>query len=175
LEDEMRSTKRFSNVGFTKRVDHEGGRHHASRAPAEPVVCPDCGATYANRRWSRLGAATQTVAAGSATTRRCPACRKKAVHVPPNGYLHLGGSYFAAHRDEIRHLVENEASRAADDNPVGRIMDWTEEGADKVLVTTTTEHLAQRLGHAVEKAFGGKTRYDFSHENKLARVHWSRD
>jgi hypothetical protein len=45
----------------------------------------------------------------------------------------------------------------------------------KLTVTTTTEHLAQRLGHAVEKAFGGNADYDFSHENKLARVSWRRD
>jgi hypothetical protein len=42
-------------------------------------------------------------------------------------------------------------------------------------VTTTTEHLAQRLGGMLEKAFGGEVRYDFSHENKLARVSWHRD
>jgi hypothetical protein len=42
-------------------------------------------------------------------------------------------------------------------------------------VTTTTEHLAQRLGHALEKSFGGNTHYEFSHENKLARVNWMRE
>jgi hypothetical protein len=31
------------------------------------------------------------------------------------------------------------------------------------------------LGDALEKAFGGDTHYDFSHENKLARVNWQRD
>jgi len=35
--------------------------------------------------------------------------------------------------------------------------------------------LAQRLGHALEKAFGGSADYDFSHENKLARVNWQRN
>jgi hypothetical protein len=43
------------------------------------------------------------------------------------------------------------------------------------MLSTTTEHLAQRLGHALEKAFDGKVDYDFSHENKLARVTWRRD
>ena len=54
---------------------------------------------------------------------------------------------------------------------MGREMD--EKG--RLVITTTTEHLAQRLGHALEKAFGGEVRYDFSHENKLARVYWQRD
>ena len=30
----------------------------------------------------------------------------------------------------------------------------------------------ERIGRAVGRAFDGDVRYDFSHENKLARVHW---
>jgi hypothetical protein len=47
--------------------------------------------------------------------------------------------------------------------------------ADLPIVTTTNEHLAMRLGHALENAFAGKVRYGFSHENKLVRVRWHRD
>lgn len=52
---------------------------------------------------------------------------------------------------------------------------WEKDKRGRVTVTTTTEHLAQRLGHALEKAFDGEVRYDFSHENKLAHVYWRRD
>ena len=79
------------------------------------------------------------------------------------------------HYEEIERLLANEAERAAEDNPLSRIMNWEEGKDNELLVTTTTEHLAQRLGHALEKAFSGKTRYDFSHENKLAHVWWQRD
>ena len=44
----------------------------------------------------------------------------------------------------------------------------------RLLVTTTTEHLAIRLGQALEKAFDGKVLFGFSHENKLAHVWWHR-
>jgi len=44
-----------------------------------------------------------------------------------------------------------------------------------LVLSTTTEHLAQRLGPALEKAYDGQLEYDFSHENKLARVTWQRD
>jgi hypothetical protein len=54
-------------------------------------------------------------------------------------------------------------------------MGWEEEKSGRVVVTTTTPHLAQRLGHALEKAFSGRVHYDFSHENPLARVWWRRD
>lgn len=52
-------------------------------------------------------------------------------------------------------------------------MGW-EETENQLVVKTTTEHLAQRLGHALEKAFDGDVRYDFSHDNKFARVYWER-
>ena len=76
---------------------------------------------------------------------------------------------------KIEHLLRNEAERAAEDNPLARIMEWKRGDGHKLTVTTTTEHLAQRLGGALEKAFGGNTHYDFSHENKLARVNWQRE
>lgn len=39
----------------------------------------------------------------------------------------------------------------------------------------TTEHLAIRLGHALEKAYDGPVLYGISHETKLAHVWWHRD
>ena len=40
-------------------------------------------------------------------------------------------------------------------------MEWKRGDGHKLTVTTTTEHLAQRLGGALEKAFGGNTHYEF--------------
>jgi YD repeat-containing protein len=79
------------------------------------------------------------------------------------------------HREEIERLLRRESERAAEVNPLGRVIRWKRDKSDKLTVTTTTEHLAQRLGHALQKAFDGKVKYDFSHENKLARVSWRRD
>jgi hypothetical protein len=93
----------------------------------------------------------------------------------PSGYVYLEGAFLKAHRDDIERLLRNEAERAAEDNPLARIMLWKENGGGKLTLSTTTEHLAQRLGHALEKAFDGTVEYDFSHENKLARVTWQRD
>ena len=72
--------------------------------------------------------------------------------------------------ESVRDIVTREAAglevRFIEDYSVDR--DW-------VAVSTTTEHLAQRIGHALNKAYGGEVHYDFSHENKLARVSWHRD
>lgn len=171
----MRSNKRYTNVTFTKRVDHEAGRKHPPRAPAEPRTCERCGAVYKNRRWVN-GRAVLKQAAGPEPTRGrelCPACRR-IVAGAPGGYLRLEGAFLEAHLDEINTLLENEQARAAEDNPTARVISWRTLPGPRVELTTTTPHLAQRLGHAVEEAYGGTVDYDFSHENILARVSWSR-
>lgn len=104
----------------------------------------------------------------------CPACDAAAKGLV-RGHLRLEGSFVPAHRKEIEALLRNEAERAAEDNPTGRIIRW-EDGPDGTLVIgTTTEHLTERLGHAIHKAFGGEIDYGFSHENKFARAVWRRD
>jgi predicted Zn-ribbon and HTH transcriptional regulator len=170
LERHMRSNKPFTNTTFTKRVDREAGRHRGARAMREPAICKECGAVYANRRWQtgdveRPEGSQMTV---------CPAC-KQASTGEPRGFVYLDGGFFVEHRSEIENLLVNEGKRVAEDNPLARILDFKETGRHKLTVTTTTEHLAQRLGHALEKAFGGEVQYDFSHENKVARVSWQRD
>ena len=173
----MASSKQYTNTTFTKRVDHEAGRHHTIRAPKEPAVCKLCGAVYAGRRWTAATAERGTHEPKHwrpATVTTCPACLQAKSGVP-GGYVHIEGSFVAGHRDEIESLLRNEAERSTEDNPLARIMLWKDDGDGKLMLTTTTEHLAQRLGHALQKAFDGKVDYDFSHENKLARVTWHRD
>jgi hypothetical protein len=63
---------------------------------------------------------------------------------------------------------------ARDDNPLSQITDWRDLDAGSLLIATSTEHLAQRLGRALEKAYHGKVHYGFSHENKMAHVWWHR-
>lgn len=173
----MRSNKRFTNTTFTRRVDHEAGRHRTRRAPKEPAVCASCGALYTNRRWTAADAEHGTREARHwhpARTTTCPAC-VQAHGGAPSGYVYLEGAFLKTHREDIEKLLRNEAERAAEDNPLARIMMWKENENGKLTLSTTTEHLSQRLGHALEKAFDGKVNYDFSHENKLARVTWQRD
>ena len=172
----MKSAKRYSTVGITKRVDYEAGRHRARRASPEPAVCETCGALYVGRRWTLPGTAEESPKHKDWRHPRittCPACKRIKDDLP-SGFLHLKGRFLTEHRSEIERLLRAEASRAAVDNPLARIMKLNQAGAE-LIVTTTTEHLAKRLGEALEKSCSGKIRYDFSHENKLARVYWRRD
>lgn len=173
----MRTDKRYTHTTFTHRPDHDGGRHRTARAPSEPILCAGCGAIYANRRWSRsLNARVRADARGGGpiAVRICPACRRARSGMP-HGFVHIDGEFVRRHRDEILRLLHNEVDRAAEDNPLGQVLDWGDDGTGGLLVTTTTEHLAIRLGRALEKAFDGKVLYGFSHENKLAHVWWHRE
>jgi len=75
---------------------------------------------------------------------------------------------------KIESLLSNEAERAQDDNPLSRIMNRREIDGH-LLIETTTEHLAKRLGQSLIKAFDGGVAHHFSHENKVARVDGRRD
>lgn len=172
----VRGEKHYSNVSFTRRVDHDAGRHKTSRAPSEPAKCEECGAIYSDRRWTSSSAGSDEAKHNEWRPARrvvCPACRQQREGTP-RGVLYIEGTFVHTHQSEIETLLDSEAERAAADNPLARIMSWTEEDG-QLTVTTTTEHLAQRLGHALEDAYSGEVHYDFSHENKLTRVYWSRD
>ncbi len=173
----MRSNKRYTNQTFTKRVDHEGGLHRASLNPKEPAACERCGAVYEKRRWRAKADVSQLESFEKPKPYRstvCPACRQIEQHIV-GGYVSLSGEFLRAHREEIENLLKNEEKRAAEDNPLSKIIDWRKEKGDRLLIETTTEHLAQRFGSALERTYSGEVRYDFSHENKVARVNWHRD
>ena len=173
----MRASPRASNAPWKKRVDHQDKRE-PQPAAAEPVVCPGCGAIYTRRRWVKDLAPDRQARASRhwAPARRavCPACRQRTAGIA-SGVVEMSGSFLATHRPEILALLKHEAERAAAANPLGRIIKITRGHKATLTVTTTTERLAQRLGRALYRAYKGRTRYSFSHENKLARVWWRRD
>lgn len=171
----MRSAQPYPNRTMTRRVNHDGGRHRTPRARREPALCPGCRAVYVRRRWTRDPAARRQVARATPPPERrlCAACRCRASGVP-HGYVHIDGEFFATHRRDIQPLIRNEVERAREDNPLHQVLAWSNLEDGGLLVTTTTEHLAQRLGHAIEKAYSGEVRYGFSHENKLTHVWWRR-
>jgi NMD protein affecting ribosome stability and mRNA decay len=171
----MRTSKRWTNVTFTKRVDREAGQHRGPAAVPGPRICERCGAVYSKRRWTVSSTLSprrlRTIAAPDATL--CPACRLIA-EGRFGGEVRVSGAFVADHGDEVERLIRNEAARAAEDNPLARIVRFDRSRAG-FTVRTTTEHLAKRLGQALRKAFDGTVRYRFSHENKFAHVTWSRD
>jgi hypothetical protein len=170
----MRSNKRFSSVPFTKRVDYDGGAHREPRGARGLLVCEVCRAVYSKKRWIQRDDRLAQLLAPMAHEVLCPACTMAAKGLA-RGSLRLEGAFFVQHRSDIEALLKGEADRAALDNPTARILGWDATELDALTVTTSTEHLVERLGHAVNRAYGGTIDYGFSHANKLARASWRRD
>jgi NMD protein affecting ribosome stability and mRNA decay len=171
----MRSNKPYTNVTFTRRVDHLAGRHRGPKTPVGPDVCETCGAVFLKRHWVVAGTlrARAMTRMGPIVRTTCDACRMVA-DGSFRGELRVSGPFYAAHREEVEHLLKNEVARGLADNPLARIVRWTPKEAEELTVTTTTENLAQKLGRALKKAFQGAVHYEFSHENKFAHVTWHR-
>jgi hypothetical protein len=104
----------------------------------------------------------------------CPACRR-AKEGNPTGILYLTGSFLQRNRAEILNLVRNAERVAATKNPLERIIRIEDGQRHQLVVETTSEKLARRLGRAVSKACGGTLNIRFSHEDKLVRIYWRRD
>ena len=168
----MRSKKKYTNLNFTKRVDHEAG-HASSKHPPEPAVCGTCQAYYSKGHWSVEGPKADPFEKVTPRVTICPACEQINDGIPA-GFVYLAGGFIDAHFEEIENLIRNEEKKLIQTNPLSRIMEMGKSKSG-VTVKTTNEHLAQHLGRALKKAYGGNVRYDFSHENKLARVYWNRD
>ncbi len=170
----MPSNKRYTNVNFTKRVDHEVG-HASNKHISEPAICQECKAIYSKGHWTfdKKTLKPDNFEKIEPQETICPACRQIKTGEPA-GFVYLEGNFYNEHKEEIENLLRNEAERALETNPLARIMNW-KDAKHRLTVTTTTEHLAKHLGRSLKRAYDGEVRYDFSHENKLARVYWHRD
>lgn len=145
------------------------------RGAAQSIsVCEKCHSVYKNKRWY-ADRNLYHIAKQKPESREtvCPACMKIRDNFP-GGILTLKGGYVVGHKQELMKLIKNEEERARAFNPLERIMSVQENGSGKLVVSTTNEKLAQRLGRSIKKAFHGAVSYNWSHDNKLVRVEWER-
>lgn len=154
------------------RDEREHDTYKRQQKPPEPSVCPDCGAIFHAGRWQwgeRQPDASET------NELRCPACQRIKDDFPA-GFVHVGGPFFAEHRDEILSLIGHHAEKARAEHPLARIIAVTEEMSDAqgVVVTTTDIHLARDLGDALHHAYHGELAFHYNAAEKLLRVHWQR-
>jgi len=138
-------------------------------------VCEGCRAVYRNKRWYAGGDVYSAALKDPETAKMvCPACLKIRDNFP-GGIVTLKGDYVLPHKQELMNLVRNEELRARGFNPLERVMSIKENGYGSIVISTTNEKLAQRIGRAIKKAFHGEVKYAWSHDNKLARVDWVRE
>jgi hypothetical protein len=139
------------------------------------AVCKGCRAVYQNKRWYSESEVYEAAIRDPGSVKLvCPACLKIRDDFP-GGIVTLKGDYVLPHRQDLMNLIKNEEERARGYNPLERVISIKENGQGSIVISTTNEKLAQRIGRAVKKAFHGDVTYHWSHDNKLARVDWVRE
>jgi NMD protein affecting ribosome stability and mRNA decay len=159
-----------------KKFGHAGRVEDPYRLEAgqEAAICQQCHALYQGKRWFFDDKLYKRLA-GTSKMREvtCPTCRKIEDRYP-EGILTLSGEFFHQHQGEIVKLLEKEASRVSARSVLDRVIRMGEAGPGKLVVETTTEKLAQRLGRAVYRAYKGDLNFKWSENERFARVYWSR-
>ncbi len=145
-----------------------------TKAPAGEAVCPKCKSVFKDKRWfidEEL--AEELLDIESVPKLLCPGCRK-ALEKYAMGYLYISGSFWRSHSEDIMRLINNEVEKARGLNPLHQIINLYEED-ETMVIETTTDHLAERLGRALFKAYKGDLEFKWSKGEKLVRVYWRRD
>ena len=147
-----------------RELDHDP--YHSKRKIKGPAVCPDCAAVYVDGRW------TWDPAPEDSAEHLCPACHRTLDQVPA-AFLALRGDFVASHRDEIMNLIHNYEKRERMEHPMKRIMS-TEEQADGIVLKFCDAHLARGIGEALHRAYEGELDYQYTKEDIMLRVTWTR-
>ena len=136
------------------------------------MECGGCGAVYRNKRWYPAELSGGAKVAGMAGKPFCVACQRMRDDNPA-GILTMNGSYFIKHEEEILNRIRTTENASRQKNPLGRIMTVRHEG-EQLVIATTEDKLAQKLGRDIYRAHGGELEYHWSHDQHLVRVNWKR-
>ncbi|MBN2168797.1 MAG: hypothetical protein JW738_06090 [Actinobacteria bacterium] len=137
--------------------------------------CPKCGAVYNGRRWIPKpdNQTARNCMNEDCMKVTCPGCLRMERH-QIEGIVTLRGSFFDRHRDEIWNLVNRVAKNKEKRNVNSRILDVAQNDGDTV-IQTTDEHLAERMGKELQKAFKGNLEMKWQEGGALVRVIWERE
>ena len=151
-----------------KRVEGTGPFRHADKYP-QATRCPDCGLIFDGGVWKKPPARLR----GDFHKQLCPACLQIR-DGQAGGLVFLSGSFAALHRQDLLNRVRNVEKLTSLDRPLERIIRIDEEG-DEIKITVTTEHLAARIGKAIQRDYGGELQLKYAPEEKYAIARWHRD
>lgn len=163
-------TKTFS-LKDRRDIRHldKGNPYYEYKKYAEPTECPECGLIFTNGRW-----AVKTLKTKTAAKDLCPACRIIRDDLP-FGIATFEGTFIKEeNRNELKNIIKNVEKAVKEKRPLQRIIK-IEETKDKIVVYTTYDHLARRIGEAVYKAFKGELNIKYADGERFARIYWKRD
>ncbi len=164
--------------GLIRSLNRRGSRDdkappvaHLNLKFKEPTICDRCGAVYLRKTWRqrrRLPAELMREAAWAV----CPSCRQVARR-EHYGRVLLSGDYVPEHLEEITRRIQNVSRRAAATQPERKLVSMQWRGGDYE-VLTTSQKLAHRIAHELEKAFGGRAVYTWSDSDGGLFATWRR-
>jgi len=160
--------KDYLRQGRKDRLIHELDHdpYHSKLKLTEPTVCPKCQAVFSHGRWDWLDTPAD------AKQQLCPACQRIKDKVPA-AFLTLRGDFLSAHRDEIMKLIHNYEKHEKAEHPLKRIM-GSDEQEEGLVMSFTDAHLARGIGEAIHHAYEGDIDYQYTKEDIMLRVTWSR-
>jgi NMD protein affecting ribosome stability and mRNA decay len=141
-----------------------------SRNLKEPAVCERCGAVFSHKTWRRDRRVTGELLS-QATWTTCPACVQVEGKDQYFGRVLFRGPFANTDMETISRRIQNVARRASHTQPERRIVSINREG-ESFEVLTTSQKLAHRIVREVEKAFGGKTTYNWSDTDGTLFATW---
>jgi len=165
------TTRRLGEKG--QRTARSTNAYHEREMLEDGMQCGGCGAEYRNKRWYLAEAPAMTPQTAEAAGKPiCVACQRLRDDNPA-GILTMNGKYFHNHEEEILNRIRSTEAQSRLKNPLGRIMTMKEEG-DMLVISTTEDKLAQKLGRDIYRAHGGELEYQWSRDQHFVRVNWNR-
>jgi len=162
--------------GLTRSLDRRGTRSNMSppvaqkqRPPKDPSVCDVCGSIYTAKTWRRNRTLPAKLINAAAWT-ICPGC-KQAKSGEYFGRVLVRGSNASSNLEAIRARIANVERRAEFTQPERRIVSSKWNGAT-LEVLTTSQKLAHRIARELQKAFGGRARYNWSDQDGALTAVW---
>ena len=138
-------------------------------------ICPRCGAVYDGHKWvpEPDDELVKQVKKKSAKSELCPGdLRLEKGQV--DGVVTLKGSFMREHKDDILNLIGRVERNGRSRNVAARIYEMKEDDGE-FSIETTDEHLAERIGKELEKAFKGDLEIKWQEKDRFVRVSWQRD
>lgn len=138
-------------------------------------ICPNCSAVYDGHKWVPEPEEQLLKQARSkhADEKHCPGCTRL-MKGQVEGVVTLQGAFLLTHREEIVNLIKRIERNGRHRNVAARLYEVREENG-QIVIETTDEHLAERIGKEVEKAFKGDLEIKWQEKDRFARVTWRRD
>ncbi|OPY68901.1 MAG: hypothetical protein A4E57_01500 [Syntrophorhabdaceae bacterium PtaU1.Bin034] len=134
----------------------------------DPSVCTKCNLVFHDGIFEWLDTTPP-----SAQKMVCPACRRIEDSYE-GGNVVLEGAFLKDHRSDVLNIIRNVEQLQKRKRPLERIMSILPTD-ERIEIKTTYEHLARRIGEAVNKAYKGELKLQYREAEKFIRVYWRRD